>query len=239
MATRDPMILIDRSQGVSMPLTSVFCNVLDNSFDACCIRDLHHNFIYANRAFLRQLGLNSKTDLRGTTLQNHRTAIDKYKLIFHKLELESLNSKQAISFNYSSFHTNKRVIYSLTIEPTYDYDGVCIGTFWRITKLKFIGFNFTYETNFVIDSNLKHLQGPLCVFTMTEWNFLWPIYMGWREKDIAVAFTVTHDHVRRVIKRSYLKIGVSNFLDFHHVVKTLNWHEEIPGEMPYMPFGCL
>lgn len=233
----DPMILIDRSQGVSMPLISVFCNVLDNSCDACCIRDLHHNFIYANRAFLHQLGLNLKTDLRGTTLYNHRTALDRYKSIFHKIECESLKYKQAQSFHYPSFQTNKRVICSLTVEPIFDHDGFCTGTFWRISRVKFIGFDYKYDTGFIVNPNLTTLQGPLCLFTMSEWNILWPVMMGWREKDIAVAFTVTTDHVRRVIKRGYIKVGVSNFKDFFHVVKTLNWNEEIPEEMPYMPFG--
>lgn len=238
MATRDPMILIDRSQGVSIPLSSVFCNVFDNSLEACCIRDLHHNFIYANRAFLRQLGLSVNTNLRGMNLHSHRTALDKYKSALLDVEIDAIENAHIQTFQYLSFHANKRVISSLSIQPTFDSEGACTGTFWRISKLNFIGFNFYYESDLPIDPKLAGMAGPLCLFTMSEWNILWPVFMGWREKGIAEAFSLTHDHIRRVIKRGFAKVGANHFKDFHYVVKSLNWHEEIPGDMPYMPFGA-
>jgi PAS domain-containing protein len=237
MAVDEPVFLTGRSIGDSMPLTKIFFHMFENSNEGCCIRNHHQKFIYANRAFLRHLGLNINRNIYGANLGSFATTLDIYRNKILSIESDAINNNSIKTFQYPFFTTNKRIIKSLSIEPFSDLMGNPIGTFWRISKFKMVGFKFSYITNFSIDPALKKLNGPLNLYSVNEWRILWPLFMGWREKGIADAFSVSRDHVRRVIKNGFEKLGVDSFEDFHFVVITLSWDEEVPEKMPYMPFS--
>ncbi|MEN4892375.1 PAS domain-containing protein [Erwinia billingiae] len=240
MATHDPMILIDRSQGLSMPLTSVFRDIFENSNEGLCIRDLHQSFLWANRTFLTLLGLNVNSILIGSRLDEVHTSLDRYKSKIIATELHALDIQDICHVFYPALSpvSHTRIISSLSIQPMIDDKGRCTGTYWRISKPPIVGFSYEHDNPPSIDRDILRFKSPFPFFTMSEWNVAWPFYMGWREQDIARKLRITPRHFRRVLQACYLKLSVNSFEEFHNVITTLGWAGELPENTPYITSVC-
>lgn len=236
MATRDPMILINRSQGVSIPLTSVFRDIFENSNEGLCIRDLHQSFLWSNRTFLKLLGLNVNLCLTGSRLDEMCTSLDRYKYKILDTEIHALEIEDICHVFYPSLSSlsHTRVLSSLSIQPFFDNNGNCTGTYWRISKPPILSFLYEYENPSYIDYKIMKMTSPFPFFTMSEWNVAWPFFMGWRENDIAEKLGITPRHFRRVMHSCYEKLSVNSFKEFHNVITTLGWAKELPENISYI-----
>lgn len=240
MATRDPMILIDRSQGLSMPLTSVFRDIFENSNEGLCIRDLHQSFLWTNRTFLTLLGLNVNLSLTGSRLEEIHTSLDRYKSKIIATEIHALDTQDICHVFYPALSpvSHTRVISSLSIQPIVDDKGSCTGTYWRISKPPIVGFSYEHDNPISLDRDILKMTSPFPFFTMSEWNVAWPFFMGWREHDIAKELRITLRHFRRVLQSCYLKLSVNSFEDFHNAISTLGWASELPDHTLYITNCC-
>jgi hypothetical protein len=132
---------------------------------------------------------------------------------------------------------NKRSLCRISFKISHDLRGRVIGTVMSCMLYEPLLFKNPNLRFSPLSASDRCISSPYDVFTVREWNSLWPLVIGFRKADIAASLNITDRHFNRLITSSIKKLGSVDFESLYSTVIQLELYKEIPNEIPYITYG--
>lgn len=193
----------------------------------CGAKNLKSQFVYANPAYKRLLGLSVNFDLEGRYDHEMPAPTSEFAedFQFHDRLVEETRERKS-SLEINEFGKNKNLsAYFFDKFPVLDRDGNVLGTFFFGRRAVYLNTNFYLNT---ARPGSILLTKPSDIFTEKEWEIIFLIMRNLTFRQIAEVVNRTVNTVRAHFTTILNKVGLNNKKQLIDFIEANNWGSYIP-----------
>lgn len=211
MAETDPMILTAGSQDIYADLYQNLSKISQVTRIGKCIRSPDKKILYINSAFCSWMGTEASLIIAAQSIDQFASPLSRHFSRFERLEKKVIadGRERICIFSLISPFSSNRTFSSIRFIPFAEKAGG-VNCCWIWEEYYFVNIYASRLPPYTLSSDEQHWSSPFDVFTVKEWDFIWPLLHGYRKEIIADSLGVTSKHAGRVISRALGKTDCTN-----------------------------
>lgn len=229
MCARDPSQSASSSQSkydITIPISLIFC--WEQLNEPCGVKNLRSQFVYANPAYLKLLGLSTDFDISGlldseipvptaefaNQFQIHDRLVEREKQRKSSLEIHPYGKDRILDvFFFDKF-------------PFFNDGGSVVGTFFHARHAKHLSMDFYINPE--ISGVSLVLSKPSDNFSDVEWDVTFLLLQNHTQKEIGALLFKSVGYINNIVNNIYTKCGVHNIHQFRDLSKHRGWINYVP-----------